>query len=276
MTTAMSRVGTSSVETSTYSEARVELMGQPVTVRRGGAGPALVVLPHDHGCDGWGAFHAALAADYDVVAPVLPGYDGTPRFEWMRNVRDMAIGMGLLLDALAVGPPTLVGLGFGGWLAAEMATMAQSRLERLVLVGAPGIKPRAGEISDQFLLSHTAYVRAGFASGAAYEATYGGEGDEQAHIDRLVRWDENREMTGRIAWKPYMYNPALPALLTAVRTPALIVWGAEDGVVPLDCGEQYAEALPNARLEVLAAAGRHIDSERPGALADLIRAFTSE
>ena len=119
-------------------------------------------------------------------------------------------------------------------------------------------------------------MRAGFASGAAYEATYGGEESEEARIDRLVRWDENREMTGRIAWKPYMYNPALPALLTAVRTPALIVWGAEDGVVPLDCGEQYAEALPNARLEVLPAAGRHIDCERPGALADLIRAFTSE
>ena len=126
------------------TETTVELMGQPVTVRRGGSGDPLVLLPHDTGVDGWGAFHQALAASHDVIAPVLPGYDGTPRLEWMNNVRDMAITMQLLIDRLDIGQVTLVGLGFGGWIAAEMATMSQSRLQRLVLVGPAGIKPSEG------------------------------------------------------------------------------------------------------------------------------------
>lgn len=269
--------------TSGHTETTVELMGQPVTVRRGGGAPGdgrggsgdpLVLLPHDTGVDGWGAFHEALAASNDVIAPVLPGYDDTPRFEWMRHVRDMAIAMQLLVDRLNPGPLTLVGLGFGGWIAAEMAVMSQARLRRLVVVGPAGIKPAEGEITDQFLLSHTAYVRAGFAAAAAYDASYGGEAGSEEDIDRLVRWDENREMTGRIAWKPHMYDPALPALLTEVRTPALVVWGREDGVVPVVCARQYADALPHARLEILDGVGHHIDIEQPRALAGLIAGFS--
>ena len=264
--------------TRNHTQTTIDLMGQPLTVRRsggalgeqrGGAGDPLVLLPHDTGVDGWGAFQAALAERHSLIAPVLPGFDGTPRFEWMRSTRDMAAAMMLLLDRLELGPVTLVGLGFGGWLAAEMATVSQSRLRRLVLVGTLGILPREGEILDQFLLSHTAYVRAGFATEAAYAAAYGDD-----DIDRLVRWDENREMTGRIAWKPYMHNPALPELLSEVRTPSLVVWGREDGVAPAVCGEQYASALVNARLELLDGAGHHIDIEKPEALARLITEFT--
>jgi pimeloyl-ACP methyl ester carboxylesterase len=257
--------------TQTPTESTVDLLGQPLTLRRGGTGSPLVLLPHDTGIDGWGPFHAALADHHDVVAPVLPGFDGTTRFEWMRSVRDMAAVMQLLLDRLGLARYALVGLGFGGWLAAEMATTGQARLSHLVLVGAAGLQPSEGEITDQFLLSHNDYVRAGFASDAAYESAYGGEPD----IDRLVRWDENREMTGRIAWKPYMHNPSLAHLLAEVRTPALIVSGAKDGVVPPVCTEQYATALPNARRETLDDAGHHADIEQPQALAAAITRFTS-
>ena len=255
--------------TQDHTETTIDLMAQPVTVRRGGAGPPLVLLPHDTGVDGWGAFHAALAEHHDVIAPVLPGYDGTPRFEWMRTAHDMAATVALLLDRLNVGPHALAGLGFGGWLAAELATTSQALLTHLVLVGAAGIHPQEGEIADQFLVSHIDYVRTGFASNAGYDAAYGDN-----DIDRLVRWDENREMTGRIAWKPYMYNPSLPALLAEVRTPALIVWGREDGIVPVECADHYAAALLNAQLHVLDAAGHHIDIEQPAALAERITAFT--
>ena len=49
--------------------------------------------------------------------------------------RDLAILTLQLLDRLEVVTSSLVGLGFGGFLAAEMATMAP-RSDRLVLVGA--------------------------------------------------------------------------------------------------------------------------------------------
>ena len=67
-----------------------------------------------------------------------------------------------------------------------------------------------------------------------------------------------------------MYNPTLPHLLGGVATPALVVWGREDRVVPIECGERFVKSLPHARLHVVEGAGHFVDMERPDQLASLI------
>ena len=88
----------------------------------------------------------------------------------MRNVRDVAVVYQWLLAERELtreaGRVSVVGLGFGGWIAAEMATMAPRAFRRLVLVGAMGLKPERGEIADQALVSYIDYVRLGFADQA--------------------------------------------------------------------------------------------------------------
>jgi len=242
----------------------------------GGDGPPALVLHHDIGAPERPEFYDALAQHFTVFAPSHPGYDGAPRPDWMRSVRDMAVVyQGLLAQHAATREPgtlTLIGLGFGGWIAAEMATMAPRAFRRLVLVGAMGLKPERGEILDQALLSYIDYVRRGFANQHAFDRVFGAE----PPTSRLEQWDLNREMTFRIAWKPYMYGPTLPYLLGAVTTPTLVVWGARDEIVPRDCGERYAKSLANARLEIVAEAGHFVDMEKPDELARLVARFASE
>jgi pimeloyl-ACP methyl ester carboxylesterase len=153
-----------------------------------------------------------------------------------------------------------------------MATMAPRAFRRLVLVGAMGLKPERGEILDQALLSYIDYVRRGFADQQAFDRVFGAE----PPTSRLEQWDLNREMTFRIAWKPYMYGPTLPYLLGAVTTPTLVVWGARDEIVPRECGERYAKSLANARLEIVEEAGHFVDMEKPDELARLVARFASE
>ena len=43
--------------------------------------------------------------------------------------------------------------------------------------------------------------------------------------------------------------------------------------MPLDCGAQYVELLPEARLEIVEDAGHIVDLEKPDELADLISGF---
>ena len=69
--------------------------------------------------------------------------------------------------------------------------------------------------------------------------------------------------------------PFSPYLLDGVATPTLIVWGREDRIVPLECGERYAKSLARARLEVLDGVGHFADMEKPGALAELVARFAS-
>lgn len=239
---------------------------------RGGSGAPLLVLHHDIGSLERLPFYDALARQFTVLVPSHPGYDKSELPGWMRSVRDVAVVYQWLLAARGLGDVALVGLGFGGWIAAEMATMAPRAFSRLVLVGAMGIKPERGAIADQAILSYIDYVRLGFADQGAFDRTFGAE----PPTPLLEQWDLNREMTFRIAWKPYMYSQTLPHLLGGVEVPALVVWGRDDRIVPLECGERYVKALPRARLQIVERAGHFVDLEQPDELAALVTRFVTE
>jgi pimeloyl-ACP methyl ester carboxylesterase len=91
---------------------------------------------------------------------------------------------------------------------------------------------------------------------------------EQAEIA-----ERGREMTARLTWKPYMHNPRLARFLPRVTNPSLIVWGREDRIVPVVCGEQYRRLLPNATLTVLERCGHLPPVEQPDAFARLVIDF---
>ena len=103
---------------------------------------------------------------------------GSERPQWLRSVRDVAVVYQSLLAHLDVDRPSLIGLGFGGWIAAEMATMAPQAFHRLVLVGAMGIKPPQGDILDQAIISYLDYARAGFHNQQAFSRYLWGRCDD--------------------------------------------------------------------------------------------------
>jgi len=253
----------------TWTSETVPIAGGALHVARSGSGTPLLVLHHDIGSLENLPFYDALARQFTVLIPSHPGYDKSERPAWMRNVRDVAVVHQWLISRLGLSDVSVVGLGFGGWIAAEMATMAPRAFKKLVLVGAMGIKPEHGDIADQALVSYIDYVRLGFSDQSVYDRLYGAETPTKT----LEQWDLNREMTFRIAWKPYMYNASLPHLLGGVTTPTLVVWGRKDRIVPLECGERYVKALPQARLEVIDAAGHFVEMEKPDELAKLVGGF---
>jgi pimeloyl-ACP methyl ester carboxylesterase len=108
----------------TWSESTHEIAGLEVAVSRAGSGRPVMVLHHDIGTPGRCAFYDALAQKHDVIVPHHPGFAKSPRGEWLRHPRDYAVMYQALRAALDLEPTALVGLGFGGWIAAEMATFA--------------------------------------------------------------------------------------------------------------------------------------------------------
>ncbi|MBV9860679.1 MAG: alpha/beta hydrolase [Alphaproteobacteria bacterium] len=254
-----------------WSEREIDLAGSKLSLMRAGRGRPVFVLHHDIGTPGRLPFYEALAARFDVVVPYHPGYGKSERLGWLRHPRDIAALYQWLLAELDLDRVALVGLGFGGWIAAEMAALAPRDFHRLVLVGAMGVKPPEGDIFDQAIVSYIDYARAGFHDPAAFTRTYG-----DVSTDQLVEWDLCREMSFRIAWKPYMYSQTLPHLLGGIRAPALVLWGDSDAIVPRGAGELYAKVLPHARFELIGNAGHCAEMEQPDAVARLVTTFIDE
>ncbi len=247
------------------SQEQVAVAGLAINVIRHGSGEPLVVLHRSSGNLGWGPLQEELAKRFTVYLVDMPGYGRSERPEWARTPRDLAILLNGLLRELDLDGVHLVGLGIGGWVAAEMATMNESRLRSMVLVGPPGLRPREGRILDQMLISYELYARAGFSDEQTYKSVIGIPTEAM-----MTTWDLSREMTARVTWKPYMTSSQLPHLLQLIQTPTLVVSGELDTVVPVDVARQYAEKLAHATLEIVPACGHTIDLEMPEILAALI------
>ena len=213
---------------------KLSIAGVGLEILRRGAGRPLVVL---HGL-----------APLDPESPVLD-----------------------LLERLPYEKVALMGLSFGGWLAAEIATICPHRLARLILVDAVGIKVSDRETPDILDVFNTAPA---MVERRRWHDTEKWGMDPDAMSDEaLVAHARNRDALSLYAWHPYMHNPQLKRWLPRIAVPTLVLWGGSDGIVTPAYGRAYSALIPGARFEVIEAAGHHPEIEQAAAFAARVVAF---
>jgi len=258
---------------SDHTERQVEATGIRVELRRGGRGAPLLVLHGELGVPGWLDAYQKLAESYDVIVPSLPGYGKSTRPDWIMGVHDLVAWTTWFARDVGIATPVnVIGCSLGGWVAAEIAAIAPQFVNKMVLVGAMGLKPAKGEIFDYFLESGKTGLQRAFhrpEQSPEFKRFYGK--DLTPEETDLV--EQHREMTCRVAWKPYMHSLTLPHFLTGIRTPTLIVWGAQDAIAPLDSGELYQRAIKGSRLAMIDDCGHMPEMEKPDEFVRLVRDF---
>src|SRR5437867_4000400 len=118
----------------------LSIRGTPIHMLQEGRGPALLFLHGAGGAGRWLPFQERLAKTFSVYFPSHPGHGGSPAAEWIEHISDLAFHYLDVLDELGLARPHLVGASLGGWIAAEIATMASHRLASLVLIDPVGIR----------------------------------------------------------------------------------------------------------------------------------------
>jgi pimeloyl-ACP methyl ester carboxylesterase len=256
-----------------FTETFVEAAGLSVQVRRGGQGPPLLVLHGELGVPGWLSAYAELARDFTVHVPSLPGFGQSSRPDWIVSVRDLAGWVAWFVRDLGLPRPLpVIGGSLGGWVAAEIAIVDAELFSKLVLVAPAGVAPPEGEIWDYFLHSPREAFAHAFAdpSTSTEHARFYGAG-WRPEDDRQAEW--NREMAARLIWKPYLRSHTLPALLGAIATPTLVVWGRQDAIIPVGACDRWVKAIPGATARVLDRCGHLPEMERPEAFVSAVREF---
>jgi pimeloyl-ACP methyl ester carboxylesterase len=255
-----------------FTEQTVEVGGTKIEVMVGGAGDPMLVLHGSGGNKGWLQYLQSLSDHYQVYAPSHPGFGNSERPDWLEGMDDLACFYSWFLEELGLEAVHVMGFSLGGWLAAEMAVMCPHTFKSIVLVDSAGIKPVQGEIADIFLMSGQQVIENMFydpEQSPEYAKMYGQEPTPE-HRQVL---EGNRAMAARLTWKPYMYDPRLPSLLARVHAPTLIVWGRQDAIVPLECGELFHKAMIGSTLKVIENCGHTPQYEKPQEFVDTVIDF---
>ena len=254
-----------------FAERSVEVNGSPITLIEGGKGAPLLVLHEELGHPGWLSWHKKIAEKRKLIIPIQPG-TRNERISWIRNVRDLTILYGFLLRELKIDRLDVIGFSFGGYLAAEMAVNNPGLFGKMTLVSPFGIQPPDGFIMDMFPMSSAEYLRASVADPdnmAEFPHLYG-----EASAQQFEHWEDARTEMARVAWEPYMFDPALPHMLPGLKNlPTLIVYGDRDAILPKSAVDAYAKAIPGAKLKVIAGAGHRPESEKTDAFVRELETF---
>ncbi len=258
---------------SEWQQEKVRVAGTELTFIKGGTGRPLLVLHEELGHPGWLQWHSELARGHQLLIPIQPGFNGTPRVDWIANIRDLAGFYGRVVRELNLAPVDVIGFSTGGWVAAEMAAQNFQQFHRMALVAPAGVRPPSGDIMDIFTVTARSYLAATVLdqhNTPEFNKLYGGERTPE----QFEAFEDARSEIARLAWEPYFFSPSLPHLLEGVAgLPTLIIWGRQDPVIPLSAGEAYNKAIAGSKLAVLDRCGHRPEIEKTGDFVKLLRDF---
>ena len=243
--------------------------GDPVLLLHG-AGPGVTSYVN------WYANIPELAKNFRVVAPDAPGFGHTERRKgqdydmdfWARHTVD-------LMDALGMEKAHFVGNSFGGALTVGVATRYPDRVNKMVLMGAGGLKFEPTE-------------------GVRLVATYQPDFESMARImreyfpydpsmvsDELVR---SRFETSMLPGHQEAYASVFAKFgqgvfntpeekIEQIKHQVLVLHGRDDVVVPFDCAVRYLNLLEHSDLHAFGECGHWVQIEKQDAFNKLVTDF---
>src|SRR5471030_96177 len=218
---------------------------------------------------------AALATKFHVVAPLLPGYGRSEGEDGLRDMLDVTLHTLDVMEKLKLKKPIVVGHSMGGMIAAEMAAIAHTEVERLCLLAPAGLWLDEHPVVDIFsklpyelpaLLFHDV------GAGAKLMTAGGGDMDDPEFLKQFLVMNARRlGMAGKLLFP--IPERGLAQRLYRITAKTLIVWGRNDALIPTVYGEAFRKAIPRAKLVRIASAGHAVGHEKPAAVLKAIREF---
>ena len=250
----------------------LEVLGVETTVRRAGSGRSVLYLHGAFYPTRWTGFHDAMSAEWDLTAPLHPGYaEGEPP-DWLRGFDDLSLHYRGLLDALDARAIDLVGYGIGAWIGANLAAFYPDRIRSLAAIAPMGLwVPEAPMF--EFLACGPDRRHAALFNGA--DTVAGLPEQDPDDIAAFVEGYGEDGVTARLIWER-RYDIRLVRRLSLLTMPALVVAAADDRVVPLEHAERWAHALPDARLVTIAGTGHGLVFQSPELVVNELRTFYGE
>lgn len=210
-----------------------------------------VILLHGLGAsaESWQFTVPALAATYHVIAPDQVGFGKSDKPLLKYRVGTYADFLDKFMSELKIEKASLVGNSMGGWVAGLMAVKYPNRVEKIVLAGAAGIIPANVNTDTIYQLNNSTRdeIRANLKLIFANPLLQNNE----ALVDQF--------MTARItANDGYTINSLIESIrrredflndrLGEIKKPTLIIWGKQDGLLPVSDATVFNKGIAGSQL----------------------------
>lgn len=248
----------------------VRVNGDTMSYQRAGRGEPLLFLHGSASIGTWPPFLMTLARCYDVIVPDHPGFGESSSPAWLDNVHDVAYAYLGFLSELGLSGVNVVAHALGGWIACEIAVRSDRDFRSLALVAPAGIRVPGARKLDTFLMSPEAVAEHSYADSSRHVLRARPDTNDEHAVDIYL---QDQLTYARLAWQPRLFDPHLEKWLYRIGVPTLIVWGAEDHVIPRVYADAFARLIPNTKRETIADAGHYPQIERPDAFVRALTAF---
>ena len=247
--------------------------------------PQPIVLLHGtsaslHTWDGWAA---ALKGQRRVIRMDLPGFGLTgPMPDGDYRLTRYVNFVIALLDQLGVQQAVLAGNSFGGNLAWKIAVDHPQRVSKLVLVDAAGYPFDPASMPIGFKIAQIPALRPmmehTLPRSMIESSVRNVYGDPSKVTPELV--DRYQELTLRSGNRSalverFRQSPSgeFTAQIPQVRQPTLILWGAQDRLIPPDNALRFQRDIAGSRLVMFDALGHVPHEEDPEQTVAAVQAF---
>jgi pimeloyl-ACP methyl ester carboxylesterase len=255
------------------------VFGQKIQYVDVGSGPVVVLL---HGLGGnssnWAFNFAALSAKFRVIAPDQIGFGRSDKPLINYRVGTYADFLDKFLEGLNVERASLVGNSMGGWVAALYAIKYPKRVERIVLVDAAGFAPpKEFDLSTLSGLNPSTREQARYLAGLVFfNPIFKTDAAVDATLAARISAGDGYTIQSLVE-SIYRNEDMLDGKLSGLKQPTLIVWGKDDGLLPLARdGEKYRRELPSAQFVVFEQCGHVPQVEKAAEFNAAVLKFLSQ
>lgn len=272
-----------SVPNSAYSHF-ADIDGVRIHYQEKGAGTPLVLL---HGFTSstysWKDVFEPLSKHFRVVAVDLKGFgfSGKPDGDYSRRAQAMLVTH--LLDYLKIEKAWLCGNSMGGEVALNLALLNPQRVAGLILIDSAGVEvPGSGSLAPGYLLlpvvgrvltalslTSDKLVREGLEKSFYDRAKVTDERVANYYRPLKTRGGQLAALRARTQWNLF----PIETDLTRIQVPSLIIWGAEDRLIPLAAGRKMNSLIKDSRLVIFDNCGHLPQEEMPARTVDEMTNF---
>jgi len=210
-----------------------------------------VILLHGLGAqaESWALTIPSLAQKFHVIAPDQVGFGKSDKPLLKYRVATYADFLDKFMSELKIEKAHLVGNSMGGWVATLFAIKYPNRVEKIVLADAAGIVPANYDINQVYQLNNSTRdeIRANLKLIFANPALQNNEMlVDQFFTQRVIANDGYtiNAIIESIKRKEDFLNDELGK----VAKPTLIIWGKQDGLLPVSDAAIFNKGIKNSEL----------------------------